>query len=356
MRIRGVHALFFALLFSIAGPGVSTPVHDLGDLALVPVRDGFVMAWSDGPRIFTEHLDANLQATNAPFSFPLVAPSSVTSLALASNGTSVLITWDEVHGVNLEAQYAAILDVDAQSMLYGPLFVSLGGQPAAAGVKNGKYRLLAYGQVWTLNPSLGTESVDFPGDAVAAAFSASGDTGIATRKTSLSCRQGGGLNLEMYWQTCDYDEEVTFAAPAGRSGFSFLWHTSYANGKPGNDNGSDPLLRPPLVAPNGDGILGAVVTTAGSSVCEVQNGGRTWTIAKPLLAIAGNGTDVLAIWRDSALRAMFLDGETFTLSDDGDTVKIVPAGSNAFVVIYRRGSSIVAQKVSRQTPRGRAVR
>ena len=85
-------------------------------------------------------------------------------------------------------------------------------------------------------------------------------------------------------------------------------------------------------------------------------GGRAWTTTKPLLAIAGNGAEVLAVWRDSALRAMFLDGETFTLSDDGDIPKIVPAGSNAFVVLFRRGSSIVARKVTLQAPRGRAVR
>ena len=53
---------------------------------------------------------------------------------------------------------------------------------------------------------------------------------------------------------------------------------------------------------------------------------------------------------------MFLDGETFTVSDDGDIPKIVPAGSNAFVVIFRRGPSLVARKISIEASRGRAVR
>ena len=56
-----MNALFFALLFTVAGPEVTVPAPNLGDLALVPVRDGFVMAWSDGPRIYTEHLDAKAE-------------------------------------------------------------------------------------------------------------------------------------------------------------------------------------------------------------------------------------------------------------------------------------------------------
>src|ERR1043165_3131993 len=99
-----VNTLLFALFLTVAGPEISIPAHDPGDLALVPLRDGFVMAWSDGPRIYTERLDANLQAAGSPFSFPLVAPGSVSSLALASNGTSVLITWHELRGANIEAQ------------------------------------------------------------------------------------------------------------------------------------------------------------------------------------------------------------------------------------------------------------
>src|SRR5689334_20082410 len=192
VRIRGVHALFFALLFTVAGPGFSIPVHDLGDAALVPVRDGFVMAWSDGPRIYTEHLDANLQATNAPFSFPLAAPSSVTSLALASNGTSVLATWHELRAGNVEAQYAAILDVDGRSLRYGPLFVATSAQPAVAGVKDGQYRLVAGGQVWTFDDRLGAQSVEILPDGAVAALSASGDLGIGKTTKSESCSSRNG--------------------------------------------------------------------------------------------------------------------------------------------------------------------
>ena len=347
-----MNALLFALLLSVTGPEVSVPVNNLGDLALVPLRDGFVMAWSDGPRIYTEHLDANLQATNAPFSFPLVVPGPVTSLALASNGTSVLVTWHELRGPNFEAQYAAILDAGAQSMLAGPLFTSIGTQPAAAGVKNGKYRLLAAGQVWTLDERLGIGPIDFLTDDVPGAFSAAGEIGVANAKQSSHCFSGG---FGMPWESCDFNEAVTFIAPAGRSGFSFQWHTLTTGGQK-TVTGIQPILRPPLIAANGDGFVGAVVTATASNVCEVRDGGRTWTVAKPLLAIAGNGAAVLAVWRDSGLRAMFLDGETFTLSDDGDVPKIIPAGSNAFVVLFRRGSSIVARKVSVQAPRARAVR
>ena len=354
-RIRGVNALFFALLFSLTGPAVSTPVQNPGDFALVPVRDGYVMAWSDGPRIYAERLDANLQASSTPFSFPLVVPASVSSIALASTGTSVLVTWHELRNGGVEAQYASILDVDVRSMRYGPLFMTIGTEATAAGTKDGKYRLVTTAQVWTVDDRLGIESAEGLPDAIAAALSANGDAGSAKRKTSVSC-MAGGFNPVFFWQICNYDEAVTFTAPAGRAGFDFQWHTSMTGGKPDPGNGSDPLLRPPFIAPNGDGFVGAVVTAGGSSVCEVRDGGRTWTVAKPLLAVAGNGSEVLAVWRDTALRAMFLDGETFTLSDDGGSPKIVPAGSNAFVVLYSRGSSIVAQRVTVQPPRNRAVR
>ncbi|HEX3111098.1 MAG TPA: hypothetical protein VHU41_18495 [Thermoanaerobaculia bacterium] len=348
-----MNALLFALLLSVSGPETSIPVHDLGDLALVPVRDGFVIAWSDGPRIYTEQLDANLQATNAPFSFPLVVPSSVTSLALASNGTSVLVTWHELRASNGEAQYAAILDSGARSIIAGPLFMEVATQPPAAGVKNGKYRVVVASQVWTLDDHLTIDSSDVLPDGSSAAFSPAGEMGIANRTTSVRCQSGG---FGMPWQACNYDEAVTFTAPAGRSGFSFQWRTFLQNNQ-WLVKETDPLLRPPLIGPHGAGFVGAVVTADGAKVSEVRDGGRTWTTAMPLLAIAGNGNDVLAIWRDSlGLRAMFLGNEPFTLSDDGDVPKIVPSGSNAFGVLFRRDASIVARKVSVQAPRGRAVR
>ncbi|HEV8436216.1 MAG TPA: hypothetical protein VGR95_22595 [Thermoanaerobaculia bacterium] len=348
-----MNALLFALLLSVAGPETSIPVHDLGDLALVPVRDGFVLAWSDGPRIYTEQLDANLQATNAPFSFPLVVPSSVTSLALASNGTSVLVTWQELRASNIEAQYAAILDSGAQSIVAGPLFMEMAAQPPVAGVKDGKYRVLVAAQVWTLDERLGIESVEVLPDGATTAFSATGEMGIANRTTSVKCASGG---FGMPWQDCNYDEAITFTAPAGRSGFSFQWRTFWQNYQ-WLIRETDPLLRPPLIGPHGGGFVGAVVTSDGARVCEVRDGGRAWTTATPLLAIAGNGNDMLAIWRDSlGLRALFLGSEPFTLSDDGDVPKIVSAGSNSFVVLFRRGSSIVIRKVAVQAPRGRAVR
>ena len=345
-------ALLFALLLN---------AHDLGDHALIPLRDGFVIAWSDGPRIYAEHLDANLQATNAPFSFPLVAPSSVTSLALASNGANVLVTWHELRAGNVAAQYAAILDVDARSMLYGPLFIAPGTQPAAAGVKNGTYRLVAGGQVWTLDDRLGIESVEILPDGVVAAFSAAGELGTAKTTKSVSCSSRGGFSPTMIVTSCDFDETVAFTAPAGRSGFDYQWHTvtmgTGAQKVPVSSSGSDPLLQSLLLAPNGDGFAGAAIAPGTSSVCDVREGGRAWTVPRPLLAIGGNGADVLAVWRDSSgLRATFLGNEPFTLSDDGDIPKIVPAGSTTFVVLYRRGSSLVAQKILSQAPPRRAVR
>lgn len=358
-RITGVNALFFALLLGVAGPQISTPVQDLGDVAIVPVRDGFVMAWSDGPRIYAERLDANLnalQTTGAPFSFPLVMPGTVSSILLASNGTSVLVTWHEQQLEGVGAQYASILDPDARSMLYGPQFMAIGTEALAAGVRDGKYRLIATAQIWTVNDRLGIESVDgLPDDGMTGALSVNGETGTAKKKTTASC-YAGGFSPTFFWQTCNYDEAVTFAAPAGRYVFGFQWHVGSTGGKPDPNNGSDPLLHFPVIAPNGEGFVGAVVTSAGSTVCEVRDGGRSWTVPAQLLAIAGNGAEVLTVWRDSALRAAFLEGETFTLSNDGGTPKIVPAGSNAFVVLYRRGSSFVAQKVSPYTGRGRGVR
>ncbi len=358
-RIRGVNSLFFALLLTVAAPQLSIPVQDLGDFALVPVRDGFLMAWSDGPWIYTEPLDANLQPAGAPFSFPLVVPSSVTSLAAASNGTSVLLTWHEVRAPNAEAQYAAILDLRAKSILAGPLFLQMSTQPAAAAVKNGSYRVVVAGQVWTLDASLGTESVEILPAGAVAALSAAGEVGTAKTTKSSSCSSSGGLNPAMITTRCSFDEAVTFIAPAGRSGFSYQWSTVTMGTQQTlvSSVGSDPQLGPTFLGPNGDGFVGAVVTSAGSSVCVVREGGPAWTVARNLLAVAGNGADVLAVWRDSSgLRAVFLGGDAFRLSDDGGVPKIVPAGSNAFVLLYHRGSSLVAQKVSVQAPRGRAVR
>lgn len=349
-----MHALFLALLLTVTGPEVTTPVHDLGDLAIVPVSGGFVMAWSDGPRIYAERLDADLQPVNAPFSFPLIVPSSVTSLALASNGTSVLVTWYELRGVNSAAQYAAVLDVNAQSLLAGPLFTSMGTQPAAAGVKNGKYRVLAASQLWTLDDHLGIASVEVLPDTAAAAFSPTGDAGVVNKVRTSHCN-AGGFSPAFFWQACDYDEAVTFSAPAGKSGFSFQWHT-YVQGPQQAPPVVDPLLHAPLIAPSGNGFIGAVATASGSNVCEVRDGGRTWAVPYDLLALAGNGSQVLAVWRDAGLRAMFLDGDAFTISEDGDVPKIVPAGSSSFVVLFRRGTSIVARRVSLQGTRGRAVR
>jgi hypothetical protein len=72
-------------------------------------------------------------------------------------------------------------------------------------------------------------------DSVSTVFFASGEAGTASKKSSVSCT-AGGFSPPMFWENCDYDEAVTFTAPAGKSGFSFQWHTSMVGGQPSPNN------------------------------------------------------------------------------------------------------------------------
>ena len=365
-----MNALSLALLLTLTGPEVSRPVHNLGDFALVPVRDGFVMAWSEGMHIYAARLDGDLHPSGTPFSFPLVLQTSVTSLAVADDGASILVVWHEVAGVNTEAVYSATLDGDAQSMIAGPLFMTMDTQPPVAAVKDGLYRVLARFQLWTFDDRLGVkgvESLDAPDGAVSDTLSSSGVGGTASQTRTSHCNEGG-FSPTFFWTSCDFKKVVTFSAPAGVKTFDFAWNVSTMGGKPTPGSGSDPVVQTPAIAPNGDGFVGTLVTPGGALVFEVRSGGREWPLASfigaPPVIAGGNGNDIAVVWRDTALRLIVLHAEGTTsapmiLSDTGYAPKVVAAGTNQLVVLYRSsaGGDLLNARIIRSHPsRNRAVR
>ena len=120
-------AFVFTLLLASAAiaqpvvmPEVALPPMELGDAAITPLRDGFVAAWSDADRIHVAHLDATLHATDPTLDLLLATSiSRVSALAIATNGSSVLLAWNETRPGAFE-QYAATIS-PASSVVVGTL-------------------------------------------------------------------------------------------------------------------------------------------------------------------------------------------------------------------------------------------
>ncbi len=317
--------LLLALLLSVSalaqpvvGPEVATaPLEGFGSCSIVPQRDGYVLAWEQGGRVHTGHLDSALHLTDRDLLLPLGDDSDSASLpTVASNGSTVVVAWRETSPSGTSATYLATLTSNASVLLYGPRRVNHAG--GMAGVKNRSYVFLSEGYVTTYSESLELLSEDFAGNGVLSPY---GD--VVTTSTTLS-----GVCIGI--SHCIPTETFSFHLPWGVANMAFSTGLHLGGS---------------FVGPNGDHFVAAVQWLGGSEVLDLDPGvQRQWDIplGAPLTGLAGNGSDVLLVWEspESPLSGMVLyaDGSVsrrFTISDAGHSGIVAVTGSNEAVVAYR---------------------
>ncbi|HEX3580915.1 MAG TPA: hypothetical protein VH087_04075 [Thermoanaerobaculia bacterium] len=179
--------LLFTLLLAtsavaqpVVGPEVaSAPLPSLGDFAVAPQRDGFVIAWEQGGRIYAGQLDSSLHLTAAPLELPVTDSRAVASSpAIASDGTTVLVAWHEL--MISETNAVALLTPDAQLLLRGPQQLNVSPKPPLATTSNGRYVVYSDELRYGFNDALERVSFDSIPRAMSAAISTTGDVATAS--------------------------------------------------------------------------------------------------------------------------------------------------------------------------------
>lgn len=328
-------AFLFALLLAtsagaqlVVGPEVlSTPIDRLGDIALAPQRGGFVVAWEAAGRIYAGHLDDALQATGPILTLPLSDPqASATSPAIATNGSTVLVAWQEHHP---DVNVVATLNADASVLLYGPHRLNSSVAPPVAGVADGTY--VVYSNVeYRLNDALESDSPAVIPPGMTAAISSEGTVATATQDQNgaFSCVNFGGWG----GGDCNPSVNYTFWVPSGK-----IVKKDNLFVKQGGSFSS----LPPIAGPNGSAFTALLRRSDKTQVLLFDSAIRlTSTLPVTIMtpaAIAGNGSDILIVWTGQGL-ILHSDGsvsQPFVIGPNSlGNPHVVAAGSNEFVVFY----------------------
>jgi hypothetical protein len=340
----------------IVGPEVkSAPIDVLGDAALLPQGDGYLIAWSQRDRINIGHLDATLHETDTPFAVPLAPSTTVSFVTLATTGKSVLVVWKQQTPGSANSTWAATLATDTRSILTSPQFVNATPNAPAAGQRDGRYLLISGDESLVLTDKLQTESIEAISPAVSAAISPRGESGIvsvALKNTPCFCWFCSGL--------CSTTATYTFQTPTVTKNIAFTYGPAASvKTAPTHD---------PIVATDGDHFVGLAAMPLETDVFELvaDRAGMLWTLTPlPLpgiVAVAGNGSDVLVVWSSaSVLKGSLLHGdgtssEPFDIGQYAYAPKVFVPNSNEFVVLYRYESEIAGRVIHVQAGRQRAVR
>ncbi len=357
-----------ALAQPVVGPEVtSAPLANLDDYAIAPQRDGFVLAWTAGGRLFAAHLDGTLHVAAPPLDLPLFDPAASAVLpAVASNGTSVFVVWHERRRGYGETAFMAVLSADARTLVKGPQLLNITASAPMATTVNGKYVVYTGDLRYVFNENLDTESGEFISRNLGAALTGSGEVATVIESSSghFDCRQ-----ICFFWcpvpptpSPCTATSTVTFLFGSGSNAFTYSFLI------PANSSSVDPFVAsPPVVAPNGDSYAGLVQLPGRTDLFPRPS--EQVTLPVPVLgqtALAGNGSDVLLVWTTSHLTGIVRRGDgtisdPFTIAAAGFQPKVVSVDSNDFAVLYRtdfdpQHSSIAARIVHLQTPKRRGIR
>ncbi|HEX3110447.1 MAG TPA: hypothetical protein VHU41_15230 [Thermoanaerobaculia bacterium] len=349
----------------VVGPEVkSATLPAVGDAALLPHGSGYLIAWSEADRINVAHLDATLQATDAPFSVLLPPPSAQpTFVTLASNGSSILVVWKEKPAGYADSTFAATLTEDAKTLLAPPQFLNATPTTPAAGARGDRYELISGDEFRILNEHLETATVDVIPSQLSSALSTAGEVATVTSAVNnrYSC-QGG----QFRFPTCSTLETFTFTAPSVKKSVDVAFGPTVPD--------RTPPTHDPFVITDGDHFVGLVVKSSETDVFELRGDrpGMTWTLdplpLPGIISAAANGSDVLVVWSASAIRGIVLhgDGSTsppFVIAQyaDYNSPKVFVASSDEFIVTYRysldaQHSAIAGRVIHVQGGRQRAVR
>lgn len=357
-----MRTFLFALLVAtsavaqpVVGPEVkSAPIDNLGDAALLPQGDGYLIAWSQGDHINVGHLDATLHETDAPFTFSTLPSEPVSFVTLATTGRSILVAWKQPRP-GVDVTYAATLTPDAKSIFAPAQFVNVTPYAPAAGSLNGHYLLVSGDESLVLTDKLETVSIEAISPALSAAVSPRGEAGtLSVALSSTSCQRSGVC----CFANCSTLATYTFKTPSTTKTLPIAYGPTVET--------KTPPLHDPIIASDGDHFLGLAALAHETDVFELSDAGRAWTLpplAPPgIIAVAANGSDILVVWSSATyLKGTLLhsDGtssEPFVLSQYAYSPKIIVSNSNEFVVLYRSDIAIAGRVVRVQPGRQRAVR
>jgi len=128
VRSISVAIIFFAFatipLFAqpVVGPEVtSAPLDGVGQFALAPQRDGFIIAWEQNGRIHVGLLDSALQLEGGVLELPVSeAGRNANFPSLATNGATALIAWHEYVSGQPDINVVATVLTQPVTLLHGP--------------------------------------------------------------------------------------------------------------------------------------------------------------------------------------------------------------------------------------------
>ena len=140
----------------IVGPEVVTPpLAAFGGASIAPIRDGYVIAWSEGGRIRAGHLDSTLHLTGTLLELPLYQfAGSARHPSVATIGTSVLVAWEET-GPSFDGTIIASLSPDVRELIHGPRLLAIAkDEPPVVYAGKGTYSVVQGVVVYTVSESL----------------------------------------------------------------------------------------------------------------------------------------------------------------------------------------------------------
>lgn len=339
--------LFLALLVAtsaaaqpVVGPEVtSAPMDGVGQFALAPHRDGFILAWEQNGRIHVGRLDSALQLEGGALELPISDPSrNASSPSVATNGTTALIAWHEYVFGQLDINVVATVLTQPVTLLHRPQKLDAEPAPPFAGWDGDAYTVDSAGYRYRLTDALDASFLGWFGS-MSVAFSNDGHVATVSEEpywgSQIWCLHF--VDISNSHGDCTYTVSYTLRVRSGEI------HTSLPAAV--KDGTTVPLL-PAIVGANGASFAGLFRMPGETDVLLFDDKVRAqMKLPVTILtdaAIAGNGEDVLTVWTGPKgltgilTRADGSVSEPFAITDRAvDEPHVIAAGSNSLIVFYR---------------------
>ncbi|HEV8433097.1 MAG TPA: hypothetical protein VGR95_06750 [Thermoanaerobaculia bacterium] len=343
---------------------VSPPLAAFGGAAIAPLRDGYVIVWSEQGRIRAGRLDATLRLTGTMLDLPLYESAGAARRpSVATTGTSVLVAWEET-APSFDGTIIASLSPDIVQLTNGPrlLAIARDDTPRVYAVRD-SYSVVQGVVVYTVRESLDVSDISSFPDATSVAVSPFGVATASVRYDLGTPCVDYPVLLGRVGKACPTHATITIMTPTRY----YSVHDDY-----GSMPWTLPLTEAPLLIPNGDGFIVTWRSTAPQSALLQEDGtiAPWWFGLIETPALAGNGSQTLAVWHASAAwstASLFgalrqEDGTTtawFPIGNGHDPI-VVASGSNRFVVLYQSdgpsNATILAGRIVQlQSPKHRGA-